>query len=122
MKQTAAVAKASMLIIGTALLAGCNIANHGSFVSQTYQDKNVTDELVKLGPVLGQSCQVQFLYVLPVGDSVSSPKAIAAAKSVIAGTKILTDVTIDDGLSFGIGYSEQCINVEGIAYGVAEIE
>ncbi|MGS0674280.1 hypothetical protein [Shewanella sp. 0m-4] len=107
----------SLLLIVCAGLTGCNTANHGSFVTKTYQDKKLTDTLVNLGPVLGQSCQTQFLYLLPLGDSVSSPDAIAAAKSAIKGTAILTDVTIDDTLSIGFGYSEQCINVQGIAYG-----
>ncbi|MGS0682891.1 hypothetical protein ACVBIL_17265 [Shewanella sp. 125m-7] len=106
-----------MLLIACINLVGCNIANHGSFVTTTYQDINLTQSLVNLGPVLGQSCQTNFLYILPMGESVSSPEAIAAAKSVIQGTEILTDVTIDDTLSIGVGYSQQCINVQGIAYG-----
>ncbi|ABZ76857.1 hypothetical protein Shal_2298 [Shewanella halifaxensis HAW-EB4] len=86
-------------------------------MTNTYQDKAITDNLVKLGPVFGESCQTQFLYIFPVGDSVSSPKAIETAKSVIQGTVIITDVTIDDSLSFGIGYSKQCIKVQGVAFG-----
>ncbi|MCG9731324.1 hypothetical protein L1D44_16120 [Shewanella sp. Isolate13] len=109
--------KLAFLLTVSLTMTGCNIANHGSFVTSTYQDKATTDTLVKLGPIFGESCQTQFLYLFPMGDSVSSPKAIAAAKTAIQGTVIITDVTIDDSLSFGIGYSEQCIKVQGIAYG-----
>ncbi|WP_299806421.1 TRL domain-containing protein [uncultured Shewanella sp.] len=106
------------LILGIFVaMMGCNIANHGSFVTNTYQDVKVSGPLVRLGPVSGQSCQTHFLYLLPMGDSVSSPRAIEEAKNAIKGTIIITDVTIDDTLSFGVGYSEQCINVQGIAFG-----
>ncbi|GIU18926.1 MULTISPECIES: hypothetical protein [unclassified Shewanella] len=108
----------AVLILGVAVvMMGCNIANHGSFVTNTYQDKALKNPLVRLGPVSGQSCQTQFLYLFPMGDSVSSPRAIEEAKNAIKGTVIITDVTIDDSLSFGVGYSEQCINVQGIAFG-----
>ncbi|MBL4913814.1 hypothetical protein JMA39_11855 [Shewanella schlegeliana] len=91
-------------------------------MTSTYQDKSTNDHLVKLGPVFGESCQTQFLYLFPVGESVSSPKAIENAKSAVQGTVIITDVTIDDSLSFGIGYSEQCIQVQGVAFGVQPLK
>ncbi|ABV87323.1 TRL domain-containing protein [Shewanella pealeana] len=110
------------LILGVSVaMLGCNIANHGSFVTNTYQDAKVSSPLVRLGPVSGQSCQTQFLYLFPMGDSVSSPRAIEAAKNAIKGTVIITDVTIDDTLSFGVGYSEQCINVQGTAFGTKSL-
>lgn len=111
------------LVLGLSItMMGCNIANHGSFVTSTYQDKATTDNLVRLGPVFGESCQTQFLYLFPVGDSVSSPKAIESAKNAVQGTVIITDVTIDDSLSFGVGYSEQCIKVQGVAFGTQNTE
>jgi hypothetical protein len=99
------------------LISGCNVANHGSFTSKTYQTPAQQERLVNLGPVVGESCQTQFLYLVPIDESVSTLAAINQSKQKIEGTVILADMIIDDTLSIQFGYSEQCISVHAIAYG-----
>ncbi|QQX82285.1 hypothetical protein JK628_11000 [Shewanella sp. KX20019] len=101
------------------ILSGCNIANHGSFTSKTYQAPADIESLVELGPVFGTSCQTQFLYLLPIDESVSTLLAVNNAKQKIKGTVVLTDMIIDDTLSIQFGYSEQCIIVHATAFGLA---
>lgn len=100
------------------LLTGCNIANHGSFTSQTYHGATQSEELIALGAVVGKSCQTQFLYLLPIDDGVSTLMAIEQAKQEIAGTVLLANMIIDDTLAIEFGYSEQCIIVHATAMGI----
>ncbi|MCL1060050.1 hypothetical protein L2729_18940 [Shewanella gelidimarina] len=106
-----------LVILSIFLISGCNVANHGSFTSKTYQTPAQQERLVNLGPVVGESCQTQFLYLVPIDGSVSTLAAINQAKQKIEGTVILADMIIDDTLSIQFGYSEQCISVHAIAYG-----
>jgi hypothetical protein len=99
------------------LMSGCNVANHGSFTSTTYQTPAHQEPLINMGPVVGESCQTQFLYLMPIDNSVSTLAAINMAKQQIEGSVILADMIIDDTLSIGFGYSEQCIIVHATAYG-----
>lgn len=101
------------------ILSGCNIANHGSFTSKTYDGAAQSEELVELGAVIGESCQTQFLYLLPIDEGVSTLMAIEQAKQKIAGTVLLADMIIDDTLAIEFGYSEQCIIVHATAMGIA---
>ncbi len=97
-------------------LSGCNLANHGSFVTQSFHlnDGSVPQLLSK---VSGESCQTSVLYFIPYGESASTANAIADAKSKVAGTQFLADITIDDEFWFEFGYSVQCIIVSATAYG-----
>ncbi|WP_223292858.1 MULTISPECIES: hypothetical protein [Shewanella] len=109
-----------LLLLSTLLLlSGCNLANHGSFIAQTYHSNfdGGEKELVALGLVEGKSCQTSAVYLIPYGESASTQGAIADAKSRIEGTVFLTDVAIDDKLWLEFGYSVQCILVTATAYG-----
>ncbi len=114
------LALSSALLVSLLLLTGCNLANHGSFVTQTFVGSNEIEEqgLTNLGPVEGKSCQTAALYFIPQGDSTSTNAAIADAKRQREGTLFLTDVSIDDKLWLEFGYSVQCILVSATAYGV----
>ncbi|WP_229814702.1 hypothetical protein [Shewanella hanedai] len=111
------------LLVSLLLLTGCNLATHGSFITQTYladtdlitatQDQPMS----KLGVVGGESCQTSVLYFIPYGESAATYKAIEDAKNQIEGTLLLTDISIDDKLWFEFGYSVQCILVSATAYG-----
>ena len=101
------------------ILSGCNIANHGSFTSKTFHGVTQPENLVKLGAVVGKSCQTQFLYLLPIDEGVSTLMAIEQAKQKIANTVLLADMIIDDTLAIEFGYSEQCIIVHATAMGIA---
>jgi len=114
--------KLTLLVVAPIfLLTGCNLANHGSFVTQTFSSTDWAEEqtLTRLGPVEGKSCQTAALYFIPQGDSTSTNAAIADAKGQRAGTLLLADVSIDDKLWLEFGYSVQCILVSATAYGVA---
>ncbi|MBL4815667.1 MAG: hypothetical protein JKY74_09310 [Shewanella sp.] len=104
------------------LLSGCNSANHGSFVTQTFDgaeaNRGAGVALVKLGKVEGKSCQTAILYLIPFDESASTHRAIEDAKSKIEGTALLADISIDDKLWVEFGYSVQCILVSATAYGV----
>ena len=108
-----------LLLSSLLLLSGCNLANHGSFITQTYHSNLGGNESkpISLGQVEGKSCQTSVLYLIPYGESASTHGAIADAKSRIEGTVFLTDVTIDDKLWLEFGYSVQCIIVTATAYG-----
>lgn len=107
-------------LILLALLSGCNSANHGSFVSNSYNVPATEkgSSLVALGKVEGKSCQTAVLYLLPYEDSASTHLAIEDAKSKREGTVLLGDISIDDKLWVEFGYSVQCILVNATAYGV----
>jgi len=115
------LALSSVLLVSLLLLTGCNLANHGSFVTQTFVANNEIEQqgLTNLGPVEGKSCQTAALYFIPQGDSTSTSVAIADAKEQREGTIFLTDVSVDDKLWLEFGYSVQCILVSATAYGVA---
>jgi hypothetical protein len=46
----------------------------------------------------------------------STNEAVESAKSQYEGTKYISDVSIDDRIEWKIGYSIQCITVEGTAH------
>ncbi|MBW8184751.1 hypothetical protein K0625_13835 [Shewanella sp. NR704-98] len=98
------------------MLSACNLANHGTFTTQTF--KSSDEPLVHLGLVSGESCQTSVLYFIPYENSASTHFAIDDAKGKIEGTVILTDIAIDDEYRFELGYSVQCIKVTATAYGV----
>ncbi|MEI6857869.1 hypothetical protein [Psychrilyobacter sp.] len=74
------------------------------------------DNTEKIGPVKGRNCQTMMLYIFPRGASPSTNEAIESAKNQQQGTKYITDITIDDRIEWKIGYSIQCITVEGTAH------
>jgi len=98
------------------LLVGCNTGFHGSFAPNTYiyKEDGINSEL--MGPVTGQSCQTQVLYLFPLGPAPSTDEAVQSAKDQYKGTKYLTDVSIDDRVKWEFGYSIQCITVEAMAH------
>lgn len=99
------------------LLTGCSTAKHGSFITSTYiQNKDMQDNIEELGPVKGSSCQTMMLYIFPMGPAPSTNEAVESAKNQHQGTKYITDITIDDRVEWKIGYSIQCITVEGTAH------
>jgi hypothetical protein len=98
------------------LLAACTTGFHGSFAPQTYIGNEGSANSEIIGPVKGQSCQTRVLYLFPDGNPPSTAEAIQAAKNQYEGTKYLTDVSIDDRTEWEVGYSRQCITVEGIAH------
>lgn len=97
-------------------LTGCNTGFHGSFSPNTYSSDEDNAGSENIGPVEGQSCQIRVLYFFPYGSAPSTAEAIQAAKKQYEGTKYLTDISIDDRTEWGIGYSKQCITVEGFAH------
>jgi hypothetical protein len=97
-------------------LSACTIGHHGSFAPNTYIGSGDGAKSEKIGPVKGQSCQTRVLYVFPYGSPPSTAEAIRSAMDQFEGTKYLSDVSIDDRTEWEIGYSRQCITVEGIAH------
>jgi len=99
------------------LLTGCSTAKHGSFTTSTYiQNKDKQDNIEELGPVRGTSCQTKLFYYLPMGSAPSTNEAMEDAKNQYEGTKYISDISIDDRVIWKIGYSIQCISVEGTAH------
>jgi hypothetical protein len=98
------------------LLSACTTANHGSFTASTFAEPAQIVEGKPVGRVTGESSQTYFLYAFPMGKSPSTSDAVSDAKSKIAGTKFLTDVSIDDKTYWGFGYRKQVIEVEATAY------
>ena len=98
------------------LLVGCNTGFHGSFIPNTYINKEdvVNSELID--PVTGQSCQTKVLYLFPLGPAPSTDDAVQSSKDQYEGTKYLTNVSIDDRVKWQFGYSIQCITVEAMAH------
>ncbi|NWK56832.1 hypothetical protein HW115_14510 [Verrucomicrobiaceae bacterium N1E253] len=84
-------------------------------MSSTYIDQKKAKG-ASLGAVTGESKQTWVLYVFPRGESPSTREAIEDAKSKRPGTQYLSDVTIDDQMLWGIGFSEQIIRVEAEAH------
>jgi hypothetical protein len=104
-----------MLILLSLLLTGCTTGLHGNYVPHTYIDNNANVKGELIGTVTGVSSQTWFLYLLPMGESPSTEKAITDAKTKIKGTKYLSDVSIDDRMIWGFGYSKQIIRVDAEA-------
>lgn len=101
-------------------LCGCSTANHGTFVRSTYVEPGKNETGSFLGNVTGESSQTWVLYIFPSGEAPSTTKAISDAQSKITGTEYLVDLSIDDSMYWGIGYSRQVIKVEGKAYKLEE--
>ena len=99
------------------LLTGCSTAKHGSFVTSTHiQNQDNRDNTQEIGPVKGSSCQRMMFYVFPMGPAPSTNEAIESAKNQYPETKYISDISIDDRVEWKVGYSIQCITVEGIAH------
>ncbi len=98
------------------IFTGCTTANHGTFVPSTYVQKEADVRGKMIGEVTGVSSQTWVLYIFPLGKAPSTSKAISDAKSKYEGTKYLTDLSIDDRIYWGVGYSQQVISVEAKAY------
>ena len=105
-----------VLLLTIVLSAGCATSHHGTFVASTYLDAGKDYQGEFLGAVSGESRQTWVLYLFPRGEAPSTSKAIEDAKSKIAGTKILTDVSIDNETHWKFGYSIRVIEVEASAY------
>ena len=97
-------------------LTSCTTGFHGSFAPSTFIGSEDDANSEQIGWVKGQSCQTRVLYVFPTGLPPSTAEAIQSAKDQYKGTKYPTDVSIDDRTEWEIGYSRQCITVEGIAH------
>lgn len=75
---------------------------------------------IALGKVEGRSCQTKVLYTLPQGERATTDRAVQDAMSRLANTEFLADMSIDDEVYFGIGYSKRCIVVAATAYGPSD--
>lgn len=104
-----------LILIFCLFVSGCSTGFHGTFISNTYIDKQSGVEGEVIGNVIGESTQTYFLYLFPMGASPSTDIAINDAKQKIKGTKYLSDVSIDDRMIWGIGYRKQIIKVEAEA-------
>jgi hypothetical protein len=97
-------------------LTACTTGFHGSFAPSTFIGGEDDANSEQIGRVMGQSCQTRVLYLFPAGPPPLTAEAIQSAKGQYEDTKYLTDISIDDRTEWGIGYSKQCITVEGIAH------
>ncbi len=97
-------------------LTACTTGHHGSFAPSTYIGSEDGANSGQIDRVKGQSCQTRVLYLFPTGPPPSTAEAIQSAKDQYEGTKYLTDISIDDRTEWEIGYSRQCITVEGTAH------
>ena len=98
------------------LFVACTTGHHGTFVSSTYADAENGLGSNRIGPVKGQSCQKMILYLIPTGPPPSTAEALQDAKNQYEDTRYLADISIDDRTQWRLGYSWQCIIVEGQAY------
>jgi hypothetical protein len=103
-----------LILILPLLMIGCSTSNHGSFTASSYAESQ-NPKRESLGKVTGESRQTWVLYLFPYGDSTSTNEAIQDAKSKIAETEYLTDISIDDNTYWSIGYYEQIITVKAEA-------
>ena len=99
--------------------SACTQSMHGSFTAHSYRAES-GQTAVQLGPVEGRSCQTRALYTLPQGDRASTDRAMQDAMSKRDGTLYLANISVDDEMYFGIGYSRRCIVVAALAYGVGD--
>ncbi|MCX2982052.1 hypothetical protein EYC98_14410 [Halieaceae bacterium IMCC14734] len=97
-------------------LGGCTTSLHGSFVTSSYPGAMTGSPAEKLGLVEGRSCQTQALYLFANGEPPTTEQAIKDAKSERADTRFIADISIDDEVRWGFGYSVQCIVVRAMAY------
>ena len=89
----------------------CSTGSHSSFITHTYIDKKANIQEQFIGRVSGESSQIWFLYLFPIGGSPSTLDAVNDAKSKVEGTKYLSDLSIDDQMIWKIGYRKQTIKV-----------
>lgn len=111
--------KTLIWLLTVLVLSGCSSARHGTFVSSTFKDSAENGKLPAdqfLGEVIGESSQTFLLYIFPLGEPPSTNAAITNAKSQYQDTRFLADVSIDDRIYWGLGYSKQIIQVEAKAY------
>ncbi len=80
-------------------------------------DSSHETSLTTFGEVTGESCQTSILYLLPSGEQVATKEAISNAFAQIPNTIQLANISIDDQLKIGVGYSVQCIVVSATALG-----
>ena len=104
----------SLVVLNLALSA-CTTGLHGNFVAHSYIDHNANPQGEALGHVSGVSSQTWFLYIFPIDESPSTGEAINDAMNKIAGTKYLSNITIDDREIWQFGYSEQTIRINAEA-------
>ena len=98
------------------MITGCTSSLHGSYAPISYVSDDTVRRPEPLGQVRGESCQTKLLYFFPMGSGVSTSEAIRAAKEQLEGTSYIAEISIDDRMNWGLGYSEQCITVDAIAY------
>jgi hypothetical protein len=109
---------AGSILVAACASTGCTQSLHGSFVASSFVYENGVPRV--LGGVEGRSCQDKILYLFPAGDRASTNVAIGDARTKIDGTDVLTDISIDDEVYFGIGYSRRCIVVHATAVDLQE--
>lgn len=97
------------------LVSGCATGLHGTYIPNSYIDKNANIKGERLGKVTGISSQTWILYLFPMSDSPSTSNAINDAKQKVKGTKYLSDVSIDDRVIWSVGYRKQTIKVDAEA-------
>lgn len=110
-----------LVFLFSALLFACTSGRHGSFAEKTYIDEAKYANFKLLGPVSGESCQTNTLYIFPKSDPPSTTEALRAAKNQYDSTAFLADVAIETYIRWYFLYSEECTVVTGVAYS-AEIK
>ena len=105
-----------LVFLFSALLCACTTGRHGSFVEKTYIDEEKYANFKLLGPVAGESCQTNTLYLFPKSDPPSTAEALHAAKNQYDSTAFLADVAIETYIRWYFLYSEECTGVTGVAY------
>ncbi len=105
-----------LVFLFSAALFACTSGRHGSFVEKTYIDEAKYANFKLLGPVSGESCQTNTLYIFPQSDPPSTAKALRAAKNRYDSTAFLADVAIETYIRWYFLYSEECTVVTGVAY------
>ena len=105
------------LVISLCLLASaCSTSSPGTFVASSYISDDTPGKNTPLGPVQSDSCQNRFLYLFAYGEPPSIDEAIKAAKRQYPDTSYLVDISIQNRIRWGVGYSTECIRVNATAY------
>jgi len=111
--------KTIIWLLALLVLTGCSSAGHGTFVASTFTDSAETGKSAAnefLGEVISESSQTFLFYIFPLGEPPSTNAAILNAKSRYQDTRFLADVSIDDRIYWGLGYSKKTIQVDAKAY------
>jgi hypothetical protein len=104
------------IILLAFFVTSCSTANHSAFIVNTYIDKNKDVQGEYIGTAVGESQQKWMLYLFPIGEAPSTHDALENALQRFSGTKYLSDVAIDNRITWKFGYYIQIINVQGDAY------